>query len=560
MKKLIAVALTTALSLGIAQAKPKQPMSYTKTEPVFKVSQLANYDSGAGFDKGGAEIVAYNALKQWAYVANGAERAVDILDVSALSSEGLTRIDRIKIKDLALDSFVAKDVTSVAVHPSGQYIALAVVADPKQEPGVCVILDATGQYISHVTVGALPDMVTFTPDGTKLLVANEGEPNDDFSVDPDGTVSIIELADMAAPKVITIDFNGFTRDNLPAGVKIIDRPETTVQQDLEPEYITVDHNGNNAYVSLQENNALAVIDLQTNTLVDIYSLGIKDYSISQNMADISNKDGKINIANWPVLGLYQPDGIDTIQIGGETYIVTANEGDAKDYDAYSEELRIKDIIDQIDLQAIHYANFNQKQIDALVKANLFDEAQMGRLKITSAMGKNSDGKYEAIYTYGGRSMSIYKLENNQLVQVYDSASLFENTIANAMPSHFNISNDNIKKDSRSDDKGPEPEDVKVGQMFGKTYAFVSLERQGGIIVMDISTPAQAQFVQYFTTRDYAQDLSEFEEASPINAGDIAPEGLQFIDAASSPTGQPLLLVANEVSGTVSVYSFKKIAQ
>ena len=80
-----------------------------------------------------------------------------------------------------------------------------------------------------------------------------------------------------------------------------------------------------------------------------------------------------------------------------------------------------------------------------------------------------------------------------------------------------------------DDKGVEPESVVLGEIDGRTYAFVGLERVGGVMVYDVTDPANASFTQYIRNEDENGVLQ-----------DLAPEGLRFISASDSPTGNPLL--------------------
>ena len=98
-------------------------------------------------------------------------------------------------------------------------------------------------------------------------------------------------------------------------------------------------------MSLQENNALAIVDVEVQEITDIIPLGYKDHSqLGNGFFGTDRDDGNINIKSQPTRGLYQPDAIATYQVGGEVFIVTANEGDARDYDGYSEETRVRDLV------------------------------------------------------------------------------------------------------------------------------------------------------------------------------------------------------------------------
>lgn len=155
--------------------------------------------------------------------------------------------------------------------------------------------------------------------------------------------------------------------------------------------------------------------------------------------------------------------------------------------------------------------------------------------------------------FGGRSFSIYKVTADGLEQVYDSANDFEEMTAAYIPEYFNCSNDDNDVDSRSQKKGIEPESVTVGQVGDKTYAFVALERIGGIMMYDITVPENASYENYINTRDFAENPEEAGENDFYLTGDVAPEGLCFISSADSHGNVPMLLAACEVSGTVAAY-------
>ena len=443
----------------------------------FKVNQIAQYDSGVG--EGGTEILAYDEKLKRAFVTNGATDGMDILSFEKLESGKFTKVKsekHINLKDFGIENVA--DITSVASHPTLDLVALSVVSDPKTDPGHVVLLTKDGKFINKVQVGALPDMVTFTPDGKKLLSANEGEPSDDYSVDPEGTISIMDVTgDLKNVTAQTLTFKDVKLDK---NVRVSSKG-TTLQQ-LEPEYISVSEDSKRAYVSLQENNAIATINLENNTIIDVKGLGIKDHSINGNELD-GKRDKKTKIEKLPLLGFYMPDAIDTFTVGKKTYILTPNEGDSRDYEGYSEESSIGDIADQIQLKAENYKGYNQKQLDQLVADGLLDE--LAKTNITLENGKNADGKYEALYTYGGRSFSIFDADTMELV--FDSGSEFEEITADALPEYFNTSNDEISYDKRSSSKGPEPETVVTGEIDGVKYAFIALERTSGIMVYNLQT-------------------------------------------------------------------------
>jgi hypothetical protein len=491
MKLLVSAGL--ALLLVVAAA-PLSAQSFTK---------VAGFGPGV---EGGAEISAFDPATTRLFTTNAADNTVDRWDLSDPSSpQPLSAIDL---------SPCGAGPNSVAV--ANGIVAVAIEADPKTDPGVVAFFNAGGAFLGQVTVGALPDMLAFAPDGSTLLVANEGEPSDDYTIDPEGSVSIIDLsAGVAAATVQTADFTAFN-GGAPAGVRIFG-PGATVAQDLEPEYIVTD--GITAWVGLQENNALAIVDIASATVIDLIALGFKDHSLPGNGIDASDRDAGINIANWPVLGMYQPDALALINVGGVPYVLSANEGDARDYDAFSEE----DRADGLALDPTVFPNAATLQLDE----------NLGRLTITTATGNtDADPEFEQIVAFGARSFSVWNGLSGDLV--WDSGDAFERITAEQGLPFFN------DDDGRSDNKGPEPEGIDVGIVDGRRYAFIGLERVGGIFVYDVTTPSAPVFVDLILA----------------DAPDERAEGIQFIPAEQTPTGTPWLVVTFEVSGTVAVYELR----
>ncbi|AUI67584.1 NAD nucleotidase [Beggiatoa leptomitoformis] len=250
--------------------------------------------------------------------------------------------------------------------------------------------------------------------------------------------------------------------------------------------------------------------------------------------DASDKDGMINIRNWPVLGSYMPDSLANIVINGNTYIVTANEGDSRDYAGFSEEVRIGS--SKVVLDPIVFPNASDLKTDE----------QLGRLKITNTQGDiDGDGDYDELYAFGARSFSVWDNRGNL---VYDSGDQFERFTAELLPDFFNTSHDNNKFDDRSDDKGVEPEAIAVGEVNGQPYAFIGFERLGGVAVYNLSNPHAPQFVDYVNNRHFA-----VTPEAGADTGDLGPEGFSFVHASQSPTGQALLIIGNEISGSTTLY-------
>ena len=495
----------------------------TLTPTSLSLSKLGGYTSPQG--ETAAEIPAYDAASRRVFVVNGALGSVDVLSLDNPAAPTLVGTITVDAIGPGLGG-----VNGVAVR--GGIVALAVEAAVKQEPGTVAFFRASDlALLGQVTVGALPDMLTFTPDGKTVLVANEGEPNADYSVDPEGSISVVDASNPASPTVRTAGFSGFNAqvDALrSAGVRIYG-PNATAAQDFEPEYIAVSDDGKTAWVTLQENNALAIIDVATATVQSVRPLGYKDHRVAGNGLDASDRDsavnGGVNIQPWPVFGMYQPDAIAAFTVAGKTYLITANEGDAREYDTFAEESRVN----ALTLDPMVFT-------DALCGGPCKDNARLGRLNVTTTLGMGANG-YTALYALGGRSFSI---RDDAGTLVYDSGDELEQR-TKALPNvKFNASNSNDALDDRSDNKGPEPEGVAVARFGTKTYAFIGLERVGGVMVYDISVPTAPVYAAYLNTREGA-------------SGDLGPEGLVVVPAADSPNGKPLLIVGHEVSGTTAVY-------
>ncbi|WOJ98233.1 choice-of-anchor I family protein [Congregibacter brevis] len=554
------------------------------------LSLLGRFETGV-FDESAAEIVDYDPSTEQAFVVNANSGQIDVIDISSPSTPRLaTSLDVAAdvagaIADLA-DATALGAANSVSV--SGGTLAVAIEADTKQDNGYIAFYQTDGTFLSAVEVGALPDMVTFTPDGNSVLVANEGEPNGDYSVDPEGSVSLIDVSggvsSVMQANVTTLgfaDFNSGGSKPLGSSVRVSAKAES-VAQDLEPEYVTVSSDSSTAWVALQENNAVAVVDIAGAEISAVLGLGYKDHGLIGNELDASNRDGGANLQGWPLRGLFMPDTITSYDYAGTTYLVTANEGDAREYltDAsdeadctaqggfdfddgdcfhYLDEIRAGDFLDVG--ATIDIGNLSRFAPDI---ETLLANENLGRVKIVVDQGVSgcsdlaSTGQpdagctYEALYSYGARSFSIWDGSTGALV--FDSGSDFELITAQRLGEGFNASNDDNEGDDRSDDKGPEPEAVAVAAIDGKTYTFIGLERVGGIMVYDISNPQSAEFVQYISTRDFSVNIGDLVDAGDFSAvGDLGPESIKFVAAEDSPSGEPLLIVGNEVSGTTAIF-------
>ncbi|KXI26878.1 choice-of-anchor I family protein [Paraglaciecola hydrolytica] len=534
---------------------------------------------------GAAEIVQYHAATKMIYAVNSAasEPTVEMIDASTITSELLSNpltADTLNATPFILPA-TANNValagpTSVAVK--GDWMAVAAPAKDKASNGYVLFYNglnaATPVFVKAVEVGNLPDMVTFNADGSKVVTANEGEPSGDYGIDPEGSISVITFTDgVPADTSVMVSFSSFNDKKAqlaaqgmhfpnPAGRTINGKLITTsVAQDLEPEYITIV--GDMAYVTLQENNGIAMLNLSDNSLT-IKGLGYKDWS--QYQLD-GMEDGKVSFGQYQdVYGLYMPDTIASFSWKGAGFIVTANEGDAREY--FFDTLDANGEQDEDLCEAAGGQDFDEddgclafteetqaRDLDYLPGSNLdtiaggdprksdFTANPLGRLTVTSAMGdSDNDGVYEAIYAYGARSFTIW--DSNGLA-VFDSGDDFERITASIHGNAFNNNNDENIGDDRSANKGPEPEALTIGQVGDRTYAFIGLERMGGIFVYDITNPYDSKFVDYVINRDLTEDGDII--------GDSGPEGMVFVSANDSPSGVPLVIIGNEISGTVAVW-------
>ena len=435
-------------------------------------------------------------------------------------------------------SFTAGGVQTLAI--SGNLLAIAVQSNPKTSNGVVAFyrLDAQGNstYLKKVTVGSLPDGASFTPDGSKLVVANEGELSATFTtdgIDPLGTISIIAIANgTPADTATTLDFSAFNvggarASELPTGVRI-GRAAATVAQDIEPEFVSIRADGTKAYVTLQENNAVAVVDLATNSIERIFPMGYQDHSLAAKAlapSDQAPTTAPFVLKSYPnLLGIYMPDGIASFTANGTSYFITANEGDDRD--------------DFLGTASAETARVSTLSLDSTAFPTA-TALELARLTVFKTMGLNSSNQFTKLYALGGRSFSIYNATTG--TQIYDSGSDLEQRAYTTLPLAL-LSKSTVV--GRLDNKGTEPESVVVGQVNGKTYAFVALERASAILMYDLSDPTAPKFIQWFqNTTDMAN-------------GDNAPEGLNFVPAAQSSTGYALLVVGNEGSGTLAVWEIK----
>jgi hypothetical protein len=566
----------TLLAIAIAAAAGN---AEARKEKNIDLEPLGTFETGV-FDEGAAEIVSYDPKTQRVFVINADEKTVDVLDISDPTDP--TEVFRI---DVSMD--VVGDVGGInSVAVSKGLVGVAVENDNAQANGWGAFYDTDGNFLGQVDAGALPDAITFTPNGKYALIANEGEPSDDYLVDPEGSITVVDLRrGVARARVRQATFDAFNGLPLPDGLRAPRPFGATLAQDLEPEYIATSHDSKTAWVSLQENNGVAVVDIRSATVTNLIGLGSKDHSVEGAGLDASNEDGpldgdgeptgRINIATWPVNGLFMPDSIFAYRSRGKSYLVTANEGDGREY-IYDIEEGNPDDEALCEMRIAMAGGFNAGEVDddecivyldeirikdlALDSAafpdasDLQEDENLGRLKAVGTEGDDDmDGEWEQLFSYGARSITIWDADTGALV--YDTGDEIEQVTAAFLPDDFNSTNDeNQSFDDRSDDKGPEPETAVVGKAFGRQYAFVGLERVGGIMVFDVTVPEETRYVNYVNTRDFSALNNEDDgNLEGVDAGDLGPEGLLYIPAGDSPIREPLLVVGNEVSGTTTIY-------
>lgn len=500
--------LFAVLFLSLTGCKKEQTNStpeeeFFVNEDAATFSEVSSLDIG---DTGAAEISAFDPSTNRLFVVNNSTvNKIDVIDFKDPSNMKV-------IASISMAPYGGA-VNSVAV--SDGKLAAAIESVDKQAAGkVAVFKTSDYAEIKVITVGSLPDMITFSPDGKYIMTANEGEPNDSYTNDPSGTISIITVADNYS--VTTLDFAGFASQQAALTAKgfRIFGPGSSFVKDIEPEYITISADSKTAWVTLQENNGIAKVDITSKTITNIFPLGFKDYNTDGNEIDPSDKDDKIALAKWNVKGIYMPDGIAVLESGSIPYLFTANEGDSREYTGFVEMKRAKQV--KLDPTLFPTASILQQ------------DAQLGRLNITTTLGDaNGDGIFEGLYSLGARSFSVWN--GNDGVQVFDSKNELDvKTIAAG-----------IYDDTRSDDKSVEPEGITIGKVGNKNVAFVGMERADAVAVYDVTTPTKPVFLQL------------------LKCGD-APEGVLIIAAKDSPTKKSLLVVSSENDGVIKVYTPKTI--
>ncbi|MGB8451832.1 MAG: choice-of-anchor I family protein [Anaerocolumna sp.] len=532
-------------------AAEKSSGYYQDVPGKIDMNTIGRYDVDKNDPEGGLEIVAYDKQNQFAYAVDGMNRVLIAVNMKSLKTDEITDLNsQVYQINLAADvearvnDFTYGDLTSVAVSPDNTRLAVAIQAKNYDEQGVLAIFpiddsdDTLGEPV-YFRTGIQPDMVVFANNNT-ALTADEGEPRMGYGinsagvevVDPKGSVSIIDLVN----KTVTIaDFDSFDakRDVLAASGVLMTKGQAP-SVDFEPEYIAVNSDGSKAYVTLQENNAIAVLDINSGIISNVFALGFKDFSMAGNEIYL---DGSAKTYD-NLVGAYMPDGISIYENGGKTYILTANEGDGREW---SSSVYPKDHEDAGDPNKEDTSYFSDEK-----KITVTDRDGNEIKKVVTIDSTTTDGLPEGKNViFGGRSFSMFEITNKGPVKVFDSGSDFEDITLKVYPGWFNASHDNVDLNDRSIKKGPEPENLTIGKVGNHTYVFVVLERIGGIMAYDITDSTSISFSNYINTRDFA--------AKNGIGGDSGPEGICFVPATGSPTGKALLLSGCKITGTMPVY-------
>ncbi|MFB6195092.1 MAG: choice-of-anchor I family protein [Haloplanus sp.] len=520
-----------------------------------RMDRIGRYATGEAL--GGAEIVSFAPSANRLFVVNSGAGQVEVLDLSdptdPTQDAVLEASDVIARENVAIQSVGGTN----SVDVRGGLVAAAIEADPATADGAVAFYDASSlEFAGAVPVGPLPDKVTISPDGNYAVVANEGEPG--AETDPAGSVSVIDISNgpgEALESTATFDrFDGQEDRLREEGVHLASSGDgpAVASECIEPEFVTITPDSTTAFVSLQENNAIATVDLAAGRVTRIDGLGFKRFSLPGHELDTSDADG-ISLQRWPVKGLYQPDAIDTYRVGGETFLVTANEGDAKDFEV--------GVLKNLDLDPAGFDLTENPHVDTVEE--LKAPAHLGNMEVNEAAMRefadpDGDGQYTDIYAIGARSFSVWRHAEDGLERVFDSGNDFEEAFAEQYPEgHGNAV-----------ESGPETESIELGSVGDRTYAFVGQEVGSAIATYDVTAPESPDFVQMTANRDFGVSEDDIAAAAeenpdgdePSRAGDFAPEGVHFVSAADSPIQSPLLCVGFELSGTVGVFEITPVTE
>jgi hypothetical protein len=554
---ILATGLTTIVSAAGCTASSADENAESQAAGLHSspptLTLLGSYKNAGG----SIEISAYDKRTKRLFSVNSTSvpSKIEVIDISNPAAPALVG---------SIVNPAAGTPNSVAVHKG--LVVVAWEAINRQDNGTAVFYDAaTLATLGSAPVGAVPDMLTFTKNGKQVLVANEGEPAPDYARDPEGSVTIIDVDRRHwgySFASTTVSFLPSTPVVNPESVRVfgggtfgaISVPLSTPPQDYEPEYITISDDGRTAYVTLQENNAIAVLDIKRKKFEKVIGLGFKDHSLPGNGMDVSDRDGPLmtppgpnnspfpgNIGTWPVKGIYMPDSIGHFSDRGRDYFVMANEGDAREWGTFVEEARVRSLVPN-PITAEQPGKLCPDN-PAVLSGAANDDKLLGRLTVTTkGIPTRPSGCFPEIYSFGARSFTVRDRQGNI---VWDSGDEIEQRMHTLLPGFENSDQTAAPApDTRSDNKGPEAEGLTVAKIRGTNYAFVGLERIGGVLMYDLDNPRHPKFVTYVNNRTFS---------GPTPGGDLGPEGLLVISKKDSPTNKPLLVISNEISGSATFY-------
>ena len=528
MPTTLVATLAVAGMLAISSASPAGA-----TAGPVALELLGRFASGD--PDGGSEITAYDAATKRMFVTNGVDETVDVVDLTNPSAPTLiTKVD------------LGRPLQSVAVKDG--LVAVVIEGASRQAPGELVVLDTDGVEQWRATVGSLPDMVMFTPDrnedprrqrGRAARLLRAGARRDD----PEGSISVV---DVGSHVVATAGFGAYTdADTLRTqGIRIFG-PNATPAQDMEPEYIAVAPDGVKAYVTIQEANAVAVVDIASATVESLLPLGYQPHGT----VPIDTSDRELP-GNLPSINIVDA------QCQRERHVHARR-------DRCVRERRYHVLRDRQRRRRGEYECFPGGRDDLRVSAQGLDPTVFTAAELSNASSagsaprgvpltaadRDASGRLRKVYTYGTRLFTIRATDGSI---VWDSGADLEQKTAALLPAAFNGEwNEDTGAfsgfDLRSPNKGPEPEAVETGEAYGRRFAFVGLERTGGVMVYDITDPTSPSFVQYLNTSNFGGNYKTG------TAGDVAPEGILFVPGADSPTGKPVVIVSYELSGTTAIF-------
>jgi Choice-of-anchor I domain len=528
--------------------------------------------------------VAYDAKTQRLFVANGATQSIDVVNlgggvVDAYRPQRLTKECSINVANPGLPSPSSGYTPfNVALRKDGIFVVVLQDREDATRQGLVAFYNARGDCsappLSVISVGFMPARASFTLDGKYLLVTNEGEPSQDYLTDPLGSVSIIGLgrgiAGATATEVTFEEFDPLKEWLIGRGVRItgldFSTPElldtTSVARDLEPEGIAISPDSRIAWITLPENNAVAVLDVRDGKFLTIRSFGYKDYGVEGNGLDPTDNDGPPpNIQTWRIRGMYMPKQVAIAAPVGFPVFVYPDRGVRRNLAVFGDEIRLSGMPNVEKppgvLRDLDPAFFPPGDPATLALRHL-------QLKVSWVDGdSNGDGYLEHIYAFGGRSFSIRSPDNRL---IFDSGDDFEQVTAQAWRDTngyflFNTPDDENRFDDTSDLRGPEPVSVATGRIGVRTYAFIGLERVGGVMTYDITNPFRPVFQHYINNRNFALNPKDGEgvcaKRQPEtgecpNVGDQSAQEIVFIGARESPMGAPLLIVSNVTSGSATI--------